>query len=109
MGSGRYRTWGTAPRIITAHFAATEVLPRPRRLRGPGVGRKFNVVPLTRKLQQLIDDLSLVEDPQERLAFVVDRAKKFPPLPSAERTDANRVRGCISVVWLVGEMRDGHC
>jgi cysteine desulfuration protein SufE len=66
-------------------------------------------VPIPRKLKQLVDDLALVDDPQERLALVVDRAKKLPPLPPAERTDANRVRGCISVVWLVSDLRDGRC
>lgn len=66
-------------------------------------------MPVPRKLQQLVDDLSVVDDPHERLALVVDRAKKRPALPAAERIDAHRVRGCISVVWLVAEVRDGHC
>lgn len=66
-------------------------------------------VPLTRKLQQLVEDLAVLDDPQERLALVVDRARRVPPLPASDRTDANRVRGCVSVVWLVGELRDGAC
>jgi cysteine desulfuration protein SufE len=66
-------------------------------------------VPLTRKLQQLVDDLAVLDDPQERLALIVDRAKRLPPLPPEERIDAHRVRGCVSVVWLVGEQRDGLC
>jgi cysteine desulfuration protein SufE len=66
-------------------------------------------VPLARKLQQLIDDLVMIDDPQDRLAFIVDRAKKIPPLDPEERNDAHRVRGCVSVVWLVGELRDGRC
>lgn len=51
----------------------------------------------------------MLDDPQERLALVVDRARRVHPLPPGERVDANRVRGCVSVVWLVGEMRDGRC
>ena len=66
-------------------------------------------MPLRAKLQQLVDDLAVVDDPQERLALVIDRAKKIPPLPAAERTDAHRVRGCVSVVWLIGEIRDDRC
>ena len=31
------------------------------------------------------------------------------PLPPADRCEANRVRGCVSVVWVVGEMRHGLC
>jgi cysteine desulfuration protein SufE len=66
-------------------------------------------VPLRRKIQQLVDELAEVGDPHERLSLVIDRAKKIPPLPAAERTDAHRVRGCVSVVWLVGQLRDGRC
>jgi cysteine desulfuration protein SufE len=99
-----------APRCITAHFAATEAPPRvsgalARAMRAAHV----RPVPISRKLKQLVDDLSLVDDPQERLTLVIDRAKKFPPLAAAERNDAHRVRGCISVVWLISEVRDGHC
>ena len=66
-------------------------------------------MPLTNKLQRLVEDVAVLDDPQERLSFVVDRAKKNPPLPAAERTDSHRVRACISVVWLVGEVKDGLC
>lgn len=64
---------------------------------------------LAERLKQLGEELAPFDDPQERLAFIVDRAKRLPPLPPAERTEANRVHGCISVVWLVGEVRDGLC
>ncbi len=51
----------------------------------------------------------MLEDPQERLGAIVDRAKRLPPLPAAERIDENRVRGCVSVVWLLGAVREGRC
>jgi cysteine desulfuration protein SufE len=57
----------------------------------------------------LIEDHLLIENPQERLAAVVDRARRRPPLAADERTDAQRVPGCVSQVWLVGEHRDGRC
>ena len=59
------------------------------------------------KQQQLVAKLSLIEDLQERLAYVVDRAKKLPILPEEERIDANRVQGCVSRVWLTGDASDG--
>jgi cysteine desulfuration protein SufE len=64
---------------------------------------------LTRKLHQVVEDLSIIDDPQERLAVLVDRARKQAPLPPADRTDVNRVNGCVSIVWLVSELRDGRC
>lgn len=61
------------------------------------------------KLRQLVDDLAILDDPQERLAHVVARAKRLVPLPAEARTEANRVRGCVSVVWLAGEVVEGRC
>lgn len=66
-------------------------------------------VTLAEKQQQMIDDLLLIEDAQERLAAVVDRAKPRPPLPEAERSEPNRVKGCISAAWVMGELRGGRC
>ena len=56
---------------------------------------------------RLIEDLSFIEDRQERLAAVVDRARRHPPFPATSKTDAHRVHGCISQVWVTGELRDG--
>ena len=64
---------------------------------------------LAEKQLQMIDDLAIIEDPQERLSAVVDRARKRPPLPEAERTEDNRVKGCISLAWVAAELRDGRC
>lgn len=64
---------------------------------------------LAEKQQKLIEDYSVVPDAQERLALVVDQARRRPPLPEAERIDANRIKGCVSLAWLVEELRDGRC
>lgn len=64
---------------------------------------------LADKQQHMLEDLLLIEDAQERLAAVVDRARSRPALPASERTEANRVKGCISAAWVVAELRDGRC
>ena len=64
---------------------------------------------LAEKQQQLVADYTIIDDPQERLAAVVDQARRRPPLPEAERTEANRVKGCVSLAWVVGEVREGRC
>lgn len=64
---------------------------------------------LAEKQQHLIDDLQLIDDPQERLGAVVDRAKRRPPLPADQRTEPNRIKGCISQAWVVGEMQADRC
>jgi len=45
---------------------------------------------------------------QERLSAVVDRTRRLPHLSPNERTPGNRVPGCVSSVWLIGEMHDNH-
>ena len=59
------------------------------------------------KQTQLIEDFAIIEDRQERLAAVVAHARRRPPLPSAEKIELNRVPGCVSSVWLLGEHTDG--
>ena len=66
-------------------------------------------MPPAERQQQLLDDLLIIEDSQERLGAVVDRARRLPPLPAADRTEQNRVNGCISQVWVIGELWDGRC
>jgi cysteine desulfuration protein SufE len=64
---------------------------------------------LADKLQRLIDDFAPVDDSHDRLAAVIDRSRRMPPLEAKDRVDANRVRGCVSVVWLAGELAAGRC
>ena len=64
---------------------------------------------LGQRQQQLVDDFAIIEDAQERLSAVIDRAKHLPPLPAADRTEDHRVSGCVSQVWVVGELRGGRC
>lgn len=61
------------------------------------------------KLQRVCSDFAPLEDPQERLAALIERTKRMPPLSPEERIDANRVHGCVSVVWLTSETREGRC
>jgi len=64
---------------------------------------------LSEQRTRLIDDLRLIEDPHERLAAVVDRGRALPPLSAEERVPANRVPGCLSELYLVGEFSQGVC
>lgn len=66
-------------------------------------------MPLSHKLAGLADELAAIDDVHERLSLVVDRSRRTPPLPPGDRIDANRVHGCVSVVWLVSEHREGRC
>lgn len=54
-------------------------------------------------LDDLADEFELLGDWEERYRHVIDLGRGLDPLSEAERSEANRVRGCASQVWLVSE------
>jgi cysteine desulfuration protein SufE len=46
---------------------------------------------------------TLLGDWEERYRHLIDLGRDLAPLSEAERSEANRVRGCASQVWLVTE------
>ena len=54
-------------------------------------------------IDQIIDDFALLDDWEDRYRYVIELGKALDPLPEADHTEANRVRGCASQVWLVTE------
>ena len=64
---------------------------------------------LLEKQRRLIAKYLVIEDAHERLAAITANGRKWPAPTADERTDAHRVQGCTSPVWLVGRMEDGRC
>jgi cysteine desulfuration protein SufE len=58
-------------------------------------------------LQDLETEFELLGDWEARYQHVIDLGRGLEPLTSAERSDANKVRGCASQVWLVKEPQAG--
>jgi cysteine desulfuration protein SufE len=50
--------------------------------------------------QEVIDNFELLDDWESRYAYLVDLGESLPPLDEALRTEANRVQGCMSKVWV---------
>ncbi len=57
--------------------------------------------------QELIDSFDLFDDWEDRYRFLIDLGRSLPPLDEAQRTEANKVHGCQSNVWLVAKREDG--
>ncbi len=55
------------------------------------------------RLDDLAETFELLGDWEERYRHVIDLGRGLAPLSDAERSEANRVRGCASQVWLVTE------
>jgi cysteine desulfuration protein SufE len=54
-------------------------------------------------LEDLAAEFELLGDWEERYKYVIDLGRELEPLSDAERSEANKVRGCASQVWLVTE------
>jgi len=55
--------------------------------------------------QQLIaEDFSLFDDWREKIEYVLDLGRALDGLAEEERTEANKVRGCQSQVWMVAAL-----
>ena len=64
---------------------------------------------LAEKQQQLTAGLAALKNGQDRLALLVERAKKLPPLAPELRVDSNLIPGCLAKLWFIPEFRDGQC
>ena len=61
----------------------------------------MNVIDET--LDDLFAEFELLGDWEERYRYVIELGRELAPLSDAERSEANKVRGCASQVWLVTE------
>ena len=66
-------------------------------------------MPVSETEASLLAELAVLPDPQERLAHLIQRAGRRPPLPPDERTDEALVPGCVSRVWLTASQENGRC
>ncbi len=57
---------------------------------------------------ELIEDFAFLDDWEARFQHVIDLGQANPPLQPHERTEATRVRGCASQVWLVTRRHGDH-
>jgi len=56
-------------------------------------------------IDDIIENFSFLDDWDDRYRYVIELGRELAPLPEAERTDANKVQGCASQVWLGTHVR----
>lgn len=57
-------------------------------------------------IQNLIEDFEFLSDWEDRYMHVIDMGKQLPGLPDALKVDANKVKGCVSQVWLMTDYNE---
>jgi len=51
-------------------------------------------------IAEIRDDFAFLDDWEDKYRYVIELGRKLPDLPESMRTDENKVRGCVSQVWL---------
>jgi cysteine desulfuration protein SufE len=51
-------------------------------------------------VDEILSNFELLDDWEERYRYVIELGRLMPPLAEEARSDANKVQGCASQVWL---------
>ena len=56
---------------------------------------------------ELIENFSYLEDWEEKYKYLIELGETLPPFDEKDKTDQNKVEGCMSAVWFVHTEKDG--
>lgn len=56
---------------------------------------------------ELVDEFDIFDDWMSRYEYVIDLGRQLPEFPEEWKTDANKIQGCQSQVWLNMELQNG--
>lgn len=51
-------------------------------------------------IEELVENFEILEDWDERYAYLMELGRKMPPMNESDKTEENRVKGCQATVWL---------
>jgi cysteine desulfuration protein SufE len=54
----------------------------------------------TPSVDEIVENFGLMEEWDDRYRYLIELGRTLAPLPEATRSDANKVQGCASQVWL---------
>lgn len=58
--------------------------------------------------EELIEEFQFFDDWMDRYQYIIDLGRRLPEFPEAEKTDANKIKGCQSQVWFLASMQEGR-
>lgn len=59
------------------------------------------------ELEELSETFEMLGDWEERYRYLIELGRKLPPLPEADHSETNKVRGCMSQVWMTAQTEPG--
>ncbi len=57
------------------------------------------------KIKEKGESMAVLEG-MDRLQYIIDEAKSVAPLGAEHKTEENKIRGCISNLWVTGKVLD---
>ena len=64
---------------------------------------------LAEKQVEITAQLAALKNGQDRLAFLVEKAKQRPPLALEFRGEKKLIPGCLAKLWFVPQFQNGKC
>ena len=59
------------------------------------------------ELDEMVDIFELLGDWDQRYQYLIELGEKLPAMPENLKTEDNKVRGCMSEVWITARVEDG--
>jgi cysteine desulfuration protein SufE len=59
------------------------------------------------KIDEIIENFELLDEWDDRYRYLIELGRELEPLDEAAHSDANKVRGCASQVWLETKVGTG--
>ncbi len=56
-------------------------------------------------IDDIVENFSLLDEWDDRYRYVIELGRTLAPLRDSEHTEANKVRGCASQVWLITQVK----
>jgi cysteine desulfuration protein SufE len=64
-------------------------------------------LPLPEKLERIVEKFKRRSNPKQRYEQLLWYAKKLPAMPEETKTEDNKVKGCVSQVYITANLEDG--
>jgi sulfur transfer protein SufE len=61
----------------------------------------------TTKIDEIRDNFALLDEWDDRYRYVIELGRTLAPMPEAGHSQANKVQGCASQVWLSRQIERG--
>jgi len=58
-------------------------------------------------IDRIMQNFDVLTDWEDRYRYIIELGRKLPSFDEEYKIDDNLVRGCVSQVWLVTDVRDG--